>query len=336
DEADSVELLAAISRQLPNVLVNLVRGSLTAHDTANTISLIGESICRRLLQLGEAKLGPPPVPYAFVVCGSMARREQTAHSDQDNGMVISDEMKPEHDAYFLALAKYVSDGLNTCGYVYCNGDVMATNPKWRLTYSQWRRNFDTWIDTPQPMALMYSSIFFDMRGVHGDVQMVKDLAGHVLAKTRASTIFLAHMARNAMQFQPPLGIFRQFVLEKGKDHGEALDLKKRGIMPVIDLVRVYALSVGTRSLNTCRRLEECERLGAISKSGSEDLRDALEFISTLRLEHQARQIEAGQQPDNFLSPESLSALERRHLKDAFEVVRTLQASAEQRYQLNRF
>ncbi|RUM94828.1 MAG: cyclic nucleotide-binding/CBS domain-containing protein, partial [Thiothrix sp.] len=66
--------------------------------------------------------------------------------------------------------------------------------------------------------------------------------------------------------------------------------------------------------------------------GKADLLDAFEFIGIVRLEHQAAQIESGKTADNFVSPEQLSSLERRHLKDAFEVVRIIQASMLQTFQ----
>ena len=160
--------LAEVSKQIPKVLTRLQGASASAHSIGHVISSIGEAITCRLLELAEEQLGPPPVPYAFVVEGSMARYEQTALSDQDNGLLLSDEFRPEeHDEYFLALAKFVCDGLDACGYEYCRGEIMATTPKWRQPLSVWKSYFDRWIDEPEPMALMHSSIFFDMRAIYG-------------------------------------------------------------------------------------------------------------------------------------------------------------------------
>ncbi|PID34429.1 MAG: nucleotidyltransferase, partial [Thiotrichales bacterium] len=172
-DANSVDQLKQLSTHLPKALVNMVRSSLPAYDIAHAISSLGQAITRRLIQLAEHQFGPPPVPYAFVVAGSMARREQTAHSDQDNGMVLSDEYDPElHGDYFLNVARFVSDGLDACGYIYCPGDIMATNPKWRQPVSVWRSYFMEWIDRPDPKALLYSSIFFDLRSLYGDETLV--------------------------------------------------------------------------------------------------------------------------------------------------------------------
>lgn len=335
--ASRLDELNILSQQLPATMASLVKSSLTAYDIGHAVSSIGEAITRRLLEMAEEKLGPPPVPYAWIVAGSMARNEQAARSDQDNGLILADSYDEQTDgSYFEQLSRIVVDGLNTCGYVYCPGDVMATNPKWRQPVSQWKKYFEQWILHPEPKALMYTSIFFDLRCVYGEVELLSGLQSYVLEQTKGNSIFLAYMAANAQQYHPPLGLFRHFVLEKAGAEEKALDLKKRGVIPVIDLARVYALSAGLPALNTRERLEAAVEAGVLSSSGMADLRDAFEFISTTRLQHQALQIENGEKPDNFVPPEQMSALERKHLKDAFEVVSTIQSAMAERYQSGAF
>jgi CBS domain-containing protein len=333
----SVERLVEISRQLPETQAQMALAGATATHIGQAVSAITDAFTIKLLTLAERELGPPPVPYAWVVGGSQARREQSAHSDQDNGMILSDDFRPkEHDAYFAALATRVCDGLNDCGYVYCPGNVMATNPKWRQPYKAWRKYFDTWINKPAPMALMLASVFFDLRHLHGDESLLQKLQKKVLKHTQKNRIFLAYMTANALKHRPPLGFFRNFVLIHGGEHDNTLDLKHRGIVPVIDLARVAALSAGIPEINTLERLREAGKVNALSRTGAANLEDAFELIGTLRTQHQARQIRAGQQADNYLRPEELSPLERSHLKDAFGVIDTVQEALGQRYQAGRF
>ncbi|BBI72633.2 hypothetical protein HAALTHF_22930n [Vreelandella aquamarina] len=126
----------------------------------SALSTIGRSFTRRLLELAEDTLGPPPVPYCYMVNGSMARNEQSIVTDQDNALILSDDFVPEeHDEYFHALAAFVSDGLAACGYTYCKGDVMATNRQWRQPLRVWKRYFQDWMANPTPEKLLHSSIF---------------------------------------------------------------------------------------------------------------------------------------------------------------------------------
>ncbi|MBS9778007.1 MAG: cyclic nucleotide-binding/CBS domain-containing protein [Gammaproteobacteria bacterium] len=328
----SVDELKQHSKKIPELLTDLVNSSLAAYDIGHLISSVGEAINQRLIQLAEQKLGLAPIDYAWLVAGSQGRMEQTAHSDQDNALIFSDDYNEElHKPYFDALAQFVCDGLDTCGYIYCPGNIMATNQKWQLTQSQWKQQFFTWIRTPKPKALLYSTIFFDMRSIYGNADLLHDVLHEVLPQAPNHAPFVAHIAANALQFSPPLGVFRNFVLEKGGAEAKALDLKTRGVAPVTDLARTYALASGSSVLNTQDRIIAAAAQGNISEQGKSDLIDAFAFISSVRLIHQCRQIEHGKAPDNFVSPEMLSSLERQHLKDAFDVVNTMQKHLRQRY-----
>ena len=178
---------------------------------------------------------------------------------------------------------------------------------------------------------MLTCVFFDVRYIYGDESLFKELRRHVLQKTRGNSIFLAYMASNALSHQPPLGFFRNFVLIRGGEHDQTFDLKHNGIIPIVDLARVYALASGLEAVNTRDRLAASTAGGEVSESGAMDLRDALGFIADVRLKHQARQLKAGGPANNFVSPESLSDFERSHLKDAFAVVRTMQRALSQRF-----
>lgn len=332
----SVDELVTASAQLPELQLQFIGSGMTADHLTQALSPVIDAISQRLLTLAEEQLGPPPVPYAWLVCGSQARREQTTVSDQDNALLIDDAMKPEDDAWFAALANFVNDGLAQCGFEYCPGEVMARNPKWRQPFSRWREYFDSWINNTEPMALMHSSIFFDIRALHGDESLYQRLREEVLQQCRENSLFLAYMAANALKHRPPLGFFRQFVLVHDGEHDDSLDLKHRGVIPVVDLVRVFALSAGLSQLNTRERIMAAEEARALSHDGAGDLLHALDYISTLRARHQTEQHLAGEPMDNYIKPDSLSRVERAQLKDAFAAISRMQEAMEQRYQSARF
>ncbi len=329
--------LVEISRQLPEAQAQMALAGATSTHIGQAVTAITDALTNRLLALAEQELGPPPVPYAWVVGGSQARREQSSHSDQDNALILSNEFDPgAHDAYFAALATRVCDGLNDCGFIYCPGDVMATNPKWRQPLRVWHKYFDTWINRPEPMALMLSSVFFDLRHLYGDAALLEQLQERVRKQSRKNRIFLAYLTANALKHRPPLGFFRNFVLIHGGEHHNTLDLKHRGLVPIIDIARVAALSAGIGEINTLERLRAAGRVNALSRDGAANLEDAFEFIGTLRVQHQVRQMRASEATDNYLKPEELSSLERRHLKDAFGIIDTVQEALGTRYQAGRF
>ncbi|WP_168582706.1 DUF294 nucleotidyltransferase-like domain-containing protein [Gephyromycinifex aptenodytis] len=318
------EDIALATARLPDLVERLVAQDASAEDIGRVVTAVADAVQRRLLILAEEKLGPPPVPYCWVALGSQGRREQALGADQDHALILSDDVTREHDAYFADLAGFVRDGLVTCGYPPCPGDVMATTPRWRQPLATWRRQFGEWISEPTPDAVLAATIFFDMRAVAGELELCTRLRTGVLAMTPNAKIFLAHLAKQAVEHAPPIGMFRGLVLEKEGEHKSTLDLKHRGVGPVVDLARVAALAAGLPQVGTQARLDAVAAAGGMSAAATADLKDALEFIAYVRLRHQARQVRERGIPDNFVSPEELSSFEKRHLRDAFGVVRTAQ------------
>lgn len=333
----SIEGLQRASARIRALQQSLAAAGASAYNTGHIITAITDAITTRLLQLGEAQLGPAPVDYVWVAAGSQARNEQTAKSDQDNCMVLDDAFDETlHGEYFGQLSRFVCDGLDACGYVHCPGEMMAMTDAWRQPRHRWAEYFRRWTREPEPQALMLTCVFFDMRAIAGQTSLLDGLRSDVLRSTRGNTIFLAHMVGNALTHQPPLGLFKGLSTARSGEHKGTIDLKHTGVVPIVDLARVYALAGGHAEVNTHDRLLCAADGGDISAQSARDLRDALEFLADLRIQHQARQIAEGKEPDNFLDPENISNFERTQLKDAFAVVQTMQAVLEQRYQVGRY
>ncbi len=325
-DAPDAAAMARVTAEIPQLLAQLV-GTGNRHEVVTRlITDIADTVTRRLLALAEAKLGPPPVPYLWLACGSQGRQEQTGVSDQDNCLILSDDVAEADMAYFAELATFVSDGLDTCGYYFCPGDMMATNPRWCQPLRVWRDYFDGWIAKPDPEAQMLASVMFDLRPIGGDETLFAHLQTDTLRKAAKNSIFTAHMIANSLKHQPPLGLLRGLATIRSGEHRNQLDLKHNGVVPVVDLGRVYTLQGQLKEVNTRARLEAAQRAGLLSATGGADLLDAYDLIATMRLEHQAAQVKAGQKPDNYLDPASLSDFERSHLRDAFVVVKTMQSA----------
>ena len=334
---NTLDGLAAISQRVKALQQTLSVAHTSAYNTGHVITTITDALTRRLIQLAEAQLGPPPVDYVWVAAGSQGRCEQTAKSDQDNCMVIDDAYDPAvHGDYFKALAHQVCDGLAACGYIHCPGEMMAMTDQWRQPLRIWRQYFQHWINVPDPKALMLTTVFFDLRAVHGQHDLLQTLRQEVLARTPKQSLFLAHVVNNAQKQRPPLNLFGQISLIRSGEHAGTVDLKHQAIAPIVDLGRIYALAAGLHEVNTSDRIEKAAQMGDLSEQGSRDLRDALEFVSSQRITHQTQRMQQGLAPDNYLHLRELSNFERGHLRDAFSVIQSLQDVLGQRYQSGRF
>jgi len=333
---NSTDELAALSDEVRACFIKMVAEDASSHMIGSALSAIGRSFKQRLLELAEAELGPPPVPYCFVAMGSMGRQEQLIVTDQDNALILDNRFDPtRHDAYFAALAQFVCDGLARCGYRLCSGDIMATNTKWRQPLSVWQGYFTTWIDSPTPESLLASNIFFDLDGVYGKTEYAETLSSLIARRAKGNSRFLASMARTALLRTPPIGFFKGFVLEPDGRHTRAINLKRRGTAPLTDLIRVHALSIGSRSRNSFDRLDDIIKANILPSGRGPDLKDALEFISLVRARNQAQDLVAGQEPDNSIEPEKLSDFERKTLRDAFLILSNAQKYLKFTYQPSR-
>lgn len=328
----SVEELKSLLPDLRATFVRMVSDEANAHMVGSAMSGIGRAFTQRLVELAEQKLGPPPVPYCFMAAGSMARDEQLLLTDQDNALVLDDSFDAdEHDTYFAELAQFVSDGLAACGYSYCKGGIMASNPKWRQPLKVWRDTFNQWIERPNPQTLLNASIFFDLDGVYGETELVENLKDLLASKASSNPAFLAALARNALNRTPPLGFFRTFVMETDGRQKNIINLKGRGTAPLTDLIRVHALACGSKAQNSLDRLDAIAATKLLPTEALENLRYAFEFLSLVRIRHQARNVEEGDAPNNYIEPEKFSSSERHNLKEAFQVVSNAQKFLRFRY-----
>lgn len=323
--AGSIPALQHAAARIPELQIQMVAAGATPRHLGLAVGAVYDALTVRLLESAESALGPPPVPYAWIACGSQARHEQTVVTDQDSAILLGDAFDEKaHGEWFGALARFVTEGLEACGTPLCPGEVMARNPAWRRTRTGWRALFDGWIERPEPKALMHASLFLDIRAVSGDAAAVAAIRAQALQRMRARDVFVALMARNAVRTAPPLGFFRGLVVERGGEHADTLDLKHGGLLPIVDLARMYALAVGSEALGTVERLRAGANGGALSRPGADDLEHAFGFIAAIRARHQADQMKRGLAPDNHVPPAGLSPLERKQLEAAFGVIRAHQ------------
>lgn len=334
--ANSVEELAALKKDVQEAFVRMVQEDANSRMVGSAMAAIGRSFKQKLLELAVQQFGPPPVPCCFLALGSMAREEQLIVTDQDNALVLAEHYSPaEHGEYFEQLARFVCDGLDACGYDYCTGNIMASNPKWRMTLAAWKATFTEWIEKPNAESLLNSNVFFDLDGVWGEQDFAAQLNQLIRSKANTSYRFLASMARNALLRTPPLGFFKDFVMETDGSQTQTINMKRRGTAPLADLIRVHALSIGSKSRNSFARLADIEKSGILAKGQAANIRDAMELIASVRTRHQAVAVAAGHAPNNNVDPKQLSDFERKNLKDAFQILSDAQTFLKFRYQSSR-
>jgi len=313
--------LGRYAEEVAHLVHSLVQSGLPPSGIGRVVAGLNDALIRRLLKEAEARLGPPPIPYSFMVFGSEGRREQALLTDQDNALVLQEA---GHEAYFQALAEHVVGGLIQAGIPECKGGYMAT--RWRMPLKDWMATFQKWMEAPEPQALLETQIFFDFRSVAGELSLAPLEAAILQGAKRG--VFLYHLARAALEFRPPLGF-----LGRVRTEGGYVDLKRHALAPIVALARLYALMAGSRALGTEERLKAAAQAGTLSQEGAERLGEAFAFFFGLRLRAQLQAWEKGAPLENRVLWGALSPGEKRRALEGFRAIQEIQESTAARFQL---
>lgn len=327
----SLTELIALTPQRDDVFKTLVETRTHPRAIQHMMTLIADAFNKRLLQLAEEELGPPPMKYAWFVAGSQARFETHNLSDQDNGIILQRKASKQENEYFEKLSEFVCHGLDKCEYALCTGDMMATNPRWCVDIDTWQAHFRAWIITPESEALLNASVFFDIRPLYGEVELAENLKAQINNYLKGNNRFISIMLANSLRVTPPLGIFRQFVFEKSGENRKEFNIKKHAVNLLVELARVYAIASGSTEALIDKRLQASVESGLLSEEGCREIQEAFDFINQVRFTHQSTATEQNKKQSNKIAPESLTQFEKNHLKDAFRIITRYQEAAEQRF-----
>ena len=334
EQQQTLDDLAAAQKRIGDLLPLLMREGARASHITRVVAELNDRLMAKVMQLAEAKLGPPPVPYCWVVMGSEGRREQTFKTDQDNALIYADPEERDRaraGEYFEALAVFAQQALERCGYPACPGGWMASNPRWRLPLSAWQEMFSRWIDEAEYHAVEKALILLDMRPVAGDFSLYEQLATRNAEHLKTASFFKSILACISLGRKPPLGFFRTFVVERSGEHKEELDIKEYGTGPIVEAARVFAIDAGVAQTNTVDRLAALQAAEYLDAKVLTELGEAFEFLTLLRLDNQLQQARAGQPLSNYVSPRKLTALQKSLLREAFHTVARVQSMIDDRF-----
>ncbi|MDX6519840.1 MAG: hypothetical protein QOF08_445 [Gaiellales bacterium] len=323
--AASVDEVVAAARRLPATIIALHDARAAAGSIGRVIATVNDALTRRLIELAEAELGPPPVRYTWLALGSIARREAFPSSDQDSAIAWEgDGEDAEVAAAVRAIAARVVDGLERCGIPACPNGAVASKPLFSRSLGRWESAARSWLEDPdQTKALILTSVLIDGRPV-----WAADVAAGRLARVFAGApdhpLLLHRLGVFAIAHRVPTGFFRDFVVSDDGRRRGTLDIKSGGLVPVIDLARWAGMAAGAGAASTTARLDAAEAAGTLPSEEVATLRVAFELFTDLRMQHQVAALREGRAPDDSIDPKRLEPLTRRYLKNAFQAVGQVQ------------
>lgn len=323
-EAPTAEAVADVGRQLPAAVVALFDAGLAPAQISAVAATVVDALTRRLFDLAVAGLSPAPAPVSWLALGSLGRREAVPSSDADTGLVWhGDDTDPAARAWVAELGAQVMTGLEACGLPADEHGVRGDRPLFARSADAWRSALESWMADPgQEQVVIASSVLFDGRTVAG--AGIGETVLESLVPPRRDERLVRLLARLALAHRPPSGFRRDVVLEHDGDHRGTFDVKRGGILPIVDLARWAGVAAGATATGTVARLHAGADAGVLSDEHARVLAEAWELLVALRLEHQVRRLRSGLPPDDHLDPAELNPLARRYLREAFRAVIAVQ------------
>ncbi|MCL5129888.1 DUF294 nucleotidyltransferase-like domain-containing protein [Algibacter sp. L4_22] len=333
--AKDIEALTLIREKTSTLLAQYLEQKTPIIFISKIISEINKSITNKIIEFSLNEMPyTPPVKFAWLSLGSQGRNEQLLLTDQDNALVFEDVNEELHKtikAYFLELAKKVTEKLNKVGFEYCPADMMASNPKWCLSLSEWKSQFNHWIQKPSEKSIMMCTIFFDFNCLNGEEDLAKEISKSIIKSINSFDIFLNYLGRNAILNPPPIGFFRQLIVESNGAHKNEFDLKARALMPLIDAARLLILSHQIENkVNTISRYQTLAELEPQNKDLYESCIDSFKILQRHRSEQGLLNNDSGR----YLRLQTLSKSEKLRLKGCFKPIKDVQGLLTTRYKLS--
>ena len=323
----TIEELQDTAPKFYKAVSSLLRHGARPHNITGLITELLEKITNTVVEIFEEKNGTAPVPYSLFFFGAGGRHELTLSFKVKMGIVYQDVFssgqQAELDAYFNLLAETLNSSMLACdltGKARClKADNIQGVSSWQEQFKKWGTGAGTGQD----------SGFFDMRAIRGEHERVNSLRQQIIKRAAQFRGLMEALAADTLQIKPPLGFFKDFVVEKGGEHKNELDIYNKGIKPLVGCARIFGLEKGVLRRSTLGRLHELNSRHGFKPA--EDMSQAFGYLNALLIHSQLRQAEEGALPDNFINPDTLTNFERQTLKESFHLTARLYEEVEGNY-----
>lgn len=329
--AKDAETLKYIRAKASDLTRGYFEQEIPIYFVTKVISEINTAITKKAIRMSISEIGKqPPVSFSWLALGSQGRKEQLLMTDQDNALVFENVVPAEYNSvknYFLELAEKVTEKLNIVGFDYCPANIMATNPKWCISLDEWKQQFEEWITDPIPEKILLSIIFFDFELIYGDETLYNKMAESVFETIEKNQIFLGFLGKVTLDNPPPLGFFKQFLVEQDGENKDSFDIKSRAIRPLVDAARILSLHHKLRVNNTIARYEKLMEIEPQNKELFESCANAFKIL----LQFRTSQGLANNDNGKFVDINSLNKADRLKLKSCFKPIKNVQEAIKMRF-----
>jgi CBS domain-containing protein len=330
-----VEGLLSVHEKINQIIALLFQEGVNATYIIRIITELHDRLIKKIIELSFKEVGEAPGPFAFVLYGSEGRKEQTFMTDFDCAIIYDEQTTPaakeDMEAFSRRLLSHLQDTFSKSGLPLFNEHPLGGDYPLYGEMSSWEHTIvDAVTAGPEERAL-HARKLLDLRFVYGENSLAQSLKERIFRRLRNDRRFIGLYLDLALNESSPLGFFKQFVVERSGEHRDKINLKEKGTLPIVDAVRILSVARDIKETATTERIHALAKKDDILSGLADDISSAFEFLLHLRLQDQMRKKEFRQEIDNFIEPEKLTLLEKKTLKEVFQIIPRLQTAVDDYY-----
>ena len=309
--ATTPEELHRRTRRVPEVLDDLLSGGLATTKVVAVYSAILDTVVRRALTMTFARHPELSLDaFTWLALGSNGRREAMLSSDVDSAVAFVDSVPQPQLAAYRAVFVEVDEVLAASGLISDSHGATARRPAFSRTNAEWRASARGWLAAPEDnQGAMMTSLLVDGRPIHGDPGLPE--AARVFGELREHPGTMRLLLQASLATRARSRSLRDVFARR-----DSVDLKHDALLPIVNIARWAALSVGSTALATTERLHAAAGSVILPDEQARNLADIVDILQRLRLRYQLIQYRRGERPSDVVPRERMSPIDRSVLTEA--------------------
>jgi CBS domain-containing protein len=318
--ASSVEQLVCHAGGIPAMLGDLLSRGLASGRVIAVYSAVVDTLVRRAIRFVFTEHPDLSVDaFTWLSLGSNGRREAVLSSDVDSAAAFREPLSDAEIAQYRKAFAEVYQVLTRAGLHGDEHGATASHAAFARTNEQWRAAGEQWLAAPaEHQGAMMTSLLVDGRPIHGDPGLPE--VTKVFGDLRRHPGTMRLLLVESLSKRAKLGSMRHILAR----HPETFDIKTYALLPIVNIARWAALSVGSAALPTTERLHAASGSAMLPEEHASTLIEVFGVLQRLRLRYQLMQHRAGNQPSDVITMSRMSSIDRSVIEQAVREIAAIQ------------
>jgi CBS domain-containing protein len=336
DRQQSTDELRAINERINQTISILLKEGVRATYILRIITELHDRLIRKIIDLSIQEIGSSRIPFAFFVYGAEGRKEETFKTVFRCAIVYNTQptysQKKELEDFCDKLIVHLQDRFSTCGLPLFDIHPLGEGISIYGDIQEWEKNILTALRSREDSFLNTARKMLDMRAICGDISIVESLKNSLYKQIMGNNIYRPVLYEYSSSKQSPIGFFKKFLVDESGEQQEKFDVKEKVTSHIVDSLRAMSVARNIHETSTIERINLLSKKGIIREELALDIYSALEFLLHLLMQSQNMKKELNLKIDNTIEPEKLSMLEKKSLKEVFQIIPELQNTVKSCFQ----